>query len=192
MTSLRPLIFAVLLLAGLLPGRPWAHGDEDHSHADAQPVAPAPSAQPLRVEAASELFELVGMLQGDQLVIHLDHFASNEPVLGARIAVEGGPLKATAAVERDGRYSLPAASLAAPGRHALVFTVQAGALSDLLTGDLVVPAPPAAAATPAAGWAVWAGGRVGQAGLALAALVLLGAGLRALRRRAAAPAEATA
>lgn len=187
----RPFVLAALLLAGLLPGRPWAHGDEDHSHAEAKPVAPALSAQPLRVEAASELFELVGVLQGDQLVIYLDHFASNEPVLGARIAVEGGPLKLTGAVERDGRYSLPAAGLAAPGRHALVFTVQAGELSDLLTGDLIVPAPPTAASTPEAGWAVWAGGRVGQAVLALAAMVLLGAGLRAWRRRAAAAAGAT-
>lgn len=187
-TLFRPLIFATLLLAGLLPGRAWAHGDEDHPHADAKPVPPTLSAQPLRVEAASDAFELVGVLQGDQLVIHLDHFASNEPVLGARVAVQGGPLKATAAVERDGRYSLPAAALAAPGRHALVFTVQAGELSDLLSGDLVVPQQPAAALTPERGAGPW---RLGPMLAALAAMALLGAGLRAWRGRRAAPARAT-
>lgn len=191
MNLYRPCVLAALWLAALLPGRPWAHGDEDHSHAEAKPAAPVAGALSLRVEAASELFELVGELRGDQLVIYLDHFASNEPVLGARIAVEGGPLKATGTVERDGRYSLAAASLATPGRHALVFTVQAGELSDLLTGDLIVPAPPAAASASEAGWAVWAGDRAGQAVLVLAAVVLLGAGLRAWRRRAAAAGAAS-
>lgn len=130
----------------LLPGWLLAGGGDDHEHGPAPAAAAGPVAQALRVEAASELFELVGVLKGDTLVIHLDHFASNEPVAGAKLSVEGGPLKAAAAVEGDGVYSVPAAGLSAPGTHALVFTVQAGEASDLLTGDLVVAVPAADAA----------------------------------------------
>lgn len=129
--------------ASLLPGLLFAHGDEDHGDKAKAPVAP--TVQPLRVEAASEAFELVGQLQGDKLVIHLDRFATNEPVTGAKIDVEGGPLKAVKATERDGIYTVPAAGLNAPGTHALVFTIQTGDASDLLTGDLVVASPEHAA-----------------------------------------------
>ena len=160
----------------LLPGLLWAHGDDDHGAASAP--APTQTLSP-RVEASSELFELVGILQGGQLVIHLDRFATNEPVTGAKIAVEGGPLKATAAAEHDGVYALPAAGLAAVGTYPLVFTVQAGAESDLLTGDLVVGAPAAAAgaaaAAPQIDWRWMAA--------AVAAVFVLGAGALAWRRR---------
>ncbi|MDP1534142.1 MAG: hypothetical protein Q8L92_11255, partial [Rubrivivax sp.] len=122
-----------------------------------------------------------------KLVIHLDRFTSNEPVTGAKITVEGGPLKATAAVERDGVYTVPAAGLAAPGTHPLVFTVQAGEASDLLTGDLVVASPAAAAAhTDGIDWRSFT-----KPALATLALVLiLGAGLIAWRRRRATQAGA--
>lgn len=164
----------------LLPGLLFANGGADHDHGPAAATPPAPATQALRVEAASELFELVGTLQGDQLVIHLDRFATNAPVTGAKIAVEGGPLKATAAVERDGTYTVAAAGLAAPGTHPLVFTIQAGAASDLLTGDLVV-ASPAPAAAPA--------GDIGPRWIGTAAVVtlitvlVLGVGVFAWRRR---------
>ena len=75
----------------LLPGLLLAHGDEDHGATAAAAVAS--TAQALRMEAASELFELVAALDGGNLVIHLDRFTSNEPVTGAKISVEGGPLK---------------------------------------------------------------------------------------------------
>lgn len=178
-----------LLICGalLLPGLLLAAGSDDHSHGPATPTVVAATEQALRVEAASELFELVGVLDGDKLVIHLDRFASNEPVTGAKITVEGGPLKATAAAERDGIYTAQAAGLAAPGTHALVFTVQAGEASDLLTGDLVV-ASPAAEAVHSEGidWRSLA-----RPALAAVVLVLiLGAGLIAWRRRRATQAGA--
>lgn len=165
----------------LLPGLLWAHGDEDHGAAASAPAATA--TQALRVEAASELFELVGTVQGEQLVIHLDRFATNAPVTGARITVEGGPLKATSAVERDGIYAVPTPGLAAPGTHALVFTVQAGAENDLLNADLVVAAPAAAVvAVSAFSWR-WVAATV-------AAVTVLGIGGLAWRRRRAQPAGA--
>lgn len=169
-------MFSALLLPGLL----IAGGGDDHSHGPATPTPVAPTPQALRVEATSELFELVGVLEGDKLVIHLDRFDSNEPVSGARISVEGGPLKATTAAEQGGIYTVSAAGLSAPGTHPLVFTVQAGDASDLLTGDLVVGAPVPEAAT---------GGGIGPSWLSLpvmaaaAAALVLAAGVFAWRRR---------
>lgn len=175
----------VMCGALLLPGLLLAHGDEDHGATVAAAVAS--TAQALRMEAASELFELVAVLDGDNLVIHLDRFTSNEPVTGAKISVEGGPLKATAAVESDGVYTVPAAGLAAQGTHPLVFTVQAGEASDLLTGNLVVASAAAAAAhTDGIDWQSFT-----KPALATLALVLiLGAGLIAWRRRRATQAGA--
>ena len=161
----------------LLPAMLYAHGDEDHGDAAKKPVAP--NVQPLRVEAASEAFELVGQLQGDKLVIHLDRFATNEPVTGATVDVEGGPLKAVKATERGGVYTVPAAGLNAPGTHALVFTIQASDASDLLTGDLVVASAEGATVAgvtgglPAMRWIA----------AAVAAALVAGAALFAWRRR---------
>ena len=171
----------------LLPGLLMAGGGDDHEHGPVTAAPVSPTTQVLRVEAASELFELVAVLEGDKLVIHLDRFASNEPGTGAKLTGEGGPLKATAAVERDGIYTVPAAALAAPGTHPLVFTVQAGEASDLLTGDLVVASPAAAAAhTDGIDWQSFT-----KPALATLALVLiLGAGLFAWRRRRATQAGA--
>ncbi len=177
----------LICCALLLPGLPMAGGGDDHSHGPATPAPVASNAQALRVEAASELFELVGVLDGDKLVMHLDRFASNEPVTGAKITVEGGPLNATAAVERDGIYTAPAAGLAAPGTHPLVFTVQAGEASDLLTGDLVVASPAAAAAhTEGIDWPSFTKPALATLGLVL----VFGAGLIAWRRRRATQAGA--
>jgi cobalt-zinc-cadmium efflux system membrane fusion protein len=180
MKMFRLLICGVMLLPSLVK----AGGGDDHSHGPATGAPVAPTAQVLRVEAISELFELVGVLEGDKLVVHLDRFASNEPVTSARITVEGGPLKATPAVESDGIYTVAAAGLAAPGTHPLVFTVQAGDASDLLTGDLVVAAPSAQAAQ---------GGGFGPSWLSLpviasvaAALVLIAVVFAWHRRRASA------
>lgn len=178
MTSCRLWVGAALLLPSLL----LAGGGDDHSHGDSKAPPVAASAQPLRVEAVSELFELVGLLEGDKLIIHLDRFATNEPVTGATISVEGGPLKATAAVEREGVYTVPAAGLAAPGSHPLVFTVQAGQTSDLLTGDLVVAGASATAESSSDHGPGW----TAPLAVALAAALLLAAGVFAWRRRRAA------
>ena len=167
----------------LLPGLLFAHGDEDHGDKAKAPVAP--TVQALRVEAASEAFELVAQLQGDKLVIHLDRFATNAPVTGAKVDVEGGPLKAVKAIERDGVYTAPAVGLNTPGTHALVFTIQAGDAPDLLTGDLVVASPEHAAVAGATGLPAtrWIAA-------AVAAALVAGAALFAWRRRRASTAGA--
>ncbi len=129
---------------------PGAHGPNGE-HLDSPTTMRAASALP-RVEAKSEAFELVAELRPSELVILVDRFESNEPVLGAKLEVESGSLKAVAAFRAEqGDYAVTDAALlktlAAPGEHGLVFTLVAGKDSDLLDGTLVGSAGGVATAT---------------------------------------------
>lgn len=143
---------AALLLAATtvaLAG-PGAHGPNGE-HLDGPTPMPAASALP-RVEARSESFELVAELRPNELVIVVDRFETNEPVLGAQLEVESGALKAVAAFRAEpGDYAVTDAAmlkaLAAAGEHGLVFTLVAGTDSDLLDGTLVSGAGGVVAAT---------------------------------------------
>lgn len=119
---------------------PGAHGPNGE-HLDSPTAMRAVAALP-RVEAQSEAFELVAELRASELSILVDRYASNEPVLGARLEVESGAFKAVAAFRAEqGDYVATDAALlkalAAPGEHGLVFTLVAGQDSDLLDGTLV-------------------------------------------------------
>lgn len=141
----RPLLalaLAALLVCGNNPAlaAPGAHGPNGE-HLDSPSTMRAASALP-RVEAKSEAFELVAELRASELTILVDRYESNEPVLGAKLEVESGPLKAIAAFRAEqGDYVVTDAAmlkaLAAPGEHGLVFTLVAGKDSDLLDGTLV-------------------------------------------------------
>jgi hypothetical protein len=127
------------LLAVAAAAAPGAHGP-DGEHLDGK-LQPASGASSPRVEAHSELFELVANLKPGELSILIDRYESNEPVLGAQLEVESGSLKAVAAYRADqGDYLVTDAALlkalAAPGEHALVFTLVAGQDSDLLDATL--------------------------------------------------------
>jgi hypothetical protein len=137
------LILPLLALAG-----PGAHGPGGE-HLDAPAPATGRAALP-RLEAATEAFELVATLHASELSILVDRFASNEPVLNARLEVASGALKALAKFHADhGDYAVDDPALLKllqkPGSHALVFTLVAGEESDLLDGSLVVGAEPAVA-----------------------------------------------
>jgi len=128
---------------------PGAHGPNGE-HLDSPATVRAGSGLP-RLEAKSELFELVAELRAGELVIVLDRFETNEPVLGAKLDVESGSLKAVATFRGEqGDYRVGDAALlkalAAPGEHGLVFTIMAGQDSDLLDGTLVNAAAGGAAA----------------------------------------------
>jgi len=119
---------------------PGAHGPNGE-HLDGPTTMRATSALP-RLEAKSEAFELVAELRAGELVILIDRYESNEPVLGAKLEVESGALKAVAAFRAEqGDYLVTDAALlktlAAPGEHGLVFTLLVGQDSDLLDGTLV-------------------------------------------------------
>lgn len=119
---------------------PGAHGPNGE-HLDGPTAVRAASALP-RVEARSETFELVAELRAGELTVVVDRYETNEPVLGAKLEVESGALKAVATFRAEqGDYAVADAAmlkaLAASGEHGLVFTLVAGQDSDLLDGTLV-------------------------------------------------------
>lgn len=109
----------------------------------AAPQEVAPPGPPA-VVAQSESFELVGRLEDRGLVIYVDEFTSNQPVLGASLSLESGGQSAEAPFEADtGTYVLAQGPLLAllrqAGSHDLNFTLVSAKDSDLLTGALSVP-----------------------------------------------------
>jgi hypothetical protein len=122
-----------------LPG--FAHGDEPHGD-EPHPVAAADAGGP-RFEAATDLFEAVGRLDDGKLTLFINRFATNEPVLEAKVELESGALKAVAAFQADqGSYVVNdgpfVKALRQAGTHAVVLTVTAGEDADLLDGSLSV------------------------------------------------------
>lgn len=176
-----------------------AHEGEDHGDSPHPPdTAAAPAGAP-RATAQSPVFELVILLDsaapangaaGPTLRLLLDHFATNEPVRGAQVEVDGaGP----AVPARESSPGVYLARLGTPGPLAagtklpLTISVEAGDSADLLSTTLVIPSPTADAMAPgplaagrlgrlaAAGSALWpaaatAAAVAGLAGLALALL----------------------
>ena len=137
---------AVCMLA-LTPFPTWAgpgaHGPNGE-HLDSPKTDNSMQAG-LRIEANSDLFELVATLTGGELFIFIDRFVTNEPLLQAQVEVESGSLKAQAKFRAEiGDYLIddPALlqKLSTPGEHPLVITVIAGKDSDLLDAVLRVPA----------------------------------------------------
>ena len=167
-----------LLTVFVMPA--WAGPGHDGGHGD-EPAAATGTASP-RISTHSDLFELVGMVGGDELKIYLDRYATNEPVTNAKIEVEidgsAGKIKAIAAPQADGSYSVKNDVFAKPADLAVSFTVLAGNEADLLAGDLKIGnASDNRAhddyATPWLRWAGYAGG----------ALLFAVAGWVVLRRR---------
>ncbi len=148
-----------------------------HDHGDEAAAAATGSASP-RITAHSDLFELMGMVEGNGLKIYLDRYATNEPVTDAKIEVETGSVKGIAALLADGTYSFKNDVFAKPGDLAISFTVIAGKDADLLAGDLKIAIPVDDHAHDEAGkpwlrWAAYAG----------SALLLIGIAAAVLRRR---------
>lgn len=141
--AMAPALLAGLLwLAAYMPAAagPGAHGPNGE-HLDA-PTAPQSAAALPRMETNSDTFELVAELRSGTLTILIDRYLTNEPVLGAKVEVESGELKAVAAFRGEqGDYVVADAKLlarlATPGEHPLVFTVVAAADTDLLDGKWI-------------------------------------------------------
>ena len=128
-------VICVLIATLLTP----AFAGPGHDHGDA-PAAAAAGASTPRFTAHSDLFEAVGVLLADELSITLDRYATNEPVLKAKVELESGSFKAIAQFHADhGDFSIPSAAFKKPGTYAIVLTVTAGDQTDLLAGELVVP-----------------------------------------------------
>ena len=154
----------------------YAWAGDGHDHGDA-PAAATGTAAP-RLTSHSDLFELVGMVEGNEMKIYLDRFTTNEPVTDAKIEVEIGNIKGIAAAQADGSYIFKNDVFTKPGDLSVSFTVIAGKDADLLAGDLKIDGPiddhaHDENAKPWLRWAAYAGGA-----LLLAAIVFV-----AMRRR---------
>lgn len=117
------------------------HAHEGHDHG--APPPPVTTTIAPRADASSADFELVAIARGPLLRIYVDTFRGNEPVLGAKIDVDGPSGTVTATPTTDGAYTIEAPWLRAPGAYDLAITIEAGGLLDILTATLTIPPPPA-------------------------------------------------
>ena len=167
------------------------------AHSEAAPAgsgAVAASVLEPRVAAASTDVELLGIVEGSRLVVHVDRFETNEPIDGAKLSLERNGTSFDGKPIGEGAYLFELPWLSTPGSHELLFTLVAADLSDLLTGTLEIPEPHARAGTGAGSVPVpllsALAARTGLSGrhllaalLGLTALLALALIIRSARRR---------
>jgi hypothetical protein len=121
-----------LAAAALTSSLPAFAGD-GHNH-DAGPSAPSGPALP-RFSADSDLFELVGVVNGKLLTFYLDRFADNSPVKGASIDLDVDGAKVALKEHAPGEFEGTLADVLKPGLTAVTATIIAGTDSDILAGN---------------------------------------------------------
>ena len=136
MTSFIPLLRATLITMLVMVGSVWAH--EGHDHGDQTKTSAVAGITP-RLEANSGPFELVALLQNGELLIYLDLFETNEPIVGAKITIET-PAGQLFPEYKDGVYRVPAPWAPPKGSLDLIFAVEVDDRTEILTGTLVLPA----------------------------------------------------
>src|SRR5262245_14709945 len=129
----------------LVPCVSRAH--EGHDHDDSARAALASSTYP-RVTAQSELYEVVGILKGDRLLIYLDRATTNEPVTDAKVRVTIGDGEAIEAESTEnGTYAVSSSRLSGTGSVEIIFAVTGNNADDLLVGAIT----PSKASAPGPG-----------------------------------------
>lgn len=132
---------AAAMVAAIVINTSLALAGPGHDHGPAPAGATAPASP--RVTASSDAFELVGIVEGEVLVVYLDRFATNEPVAGATITISLNGIALKAEPQPNGTYELASPILKAPGLVEVIAEVEAGGTSDLLVGALTIPTPAA-------------------------------------------------
>ena len=112
---------------------------EGHDHGPEPKAGLGVPASP-RIVATSEAYQLVGVVEGEVLVIYLDRAADNSPVTTAtlEISLDGAPQKAEL-VAKAGTYEVTSPLLRKAGSYEVLVSLTDGAVSDLLVGTLKVP-----------------------------------------------------
>jgi len=161
--ALRHLTGALLFVLGST--LVFAHGGEDHSHEKASTPTPVIPGAP-KVEASTDVVELVGVFEHGILTVYLDTFDTNMPVTQAQIDVTHDTHTATAKEVRPGVYQATLPWAEPPGLYPLSVTVEATDLLDVLEAKLDTRTRPATEA-PNPSWLRRMGG-----GMDIAALMM--------------------
>lgn len=125
------------ILVLLLPRCVFAHGGEDHGDEARAPASLSASGSPLELKSPD--VELLGVLQDGKLTVFADRYATNEPILNAKIELESEGRKLQLLATKEGSYAAAADWLKQPGTHEVVVSVEANGLEDLLIGTLKIP-----------------------------------------------------
>src|SRR3990172_9381719 len=115
-------IVCAALAALLAAGADAARAHEGHDHGPETPAAGAPASP--RVVATSERYQLVGIAEGEVLVIYLDRAEDNSPVTSATLEVSlaGQPYKVELQ-EKAATYEVTAPLLRKPGSYEVLVTL---------------------------------------------------------------------
>lgn len=162
-----PPLFSVLgltLVLGFAPS--WALAGEGHDYGEA-PAAAAGPALP-RFAATSDLFELVGVLDGQKLALYLDHAGDNSPVKEAQLELDIAGARVPVTRVADGEFQAALAAPLAEGVSPVTATVAAGSETDLLAGEIDVHAAAHAPSEPAGRRNAWMAAAVAAVLTALA------------------------
>lgn len=153
------------------PFATWADAGHDHGVASAA----APSSALPRFTAVSETFELVGVVDGQQIRLYLDHAQDNSPVKAATLELELGGIKVALKPRGEAEFEATLAQALKPGVTSVTATVLAGQETDLLAGDLEIHEDALSdASAHSLPWKVYGGWAIG--GLLTLALLLWGVG----------------
>ncbi|MBL8308808.1 MAG: hypothetical protein JNL19_00155 [Burkholderiales bacterium] len=129
-------LFTVVLATTLLLAARVEAGP-GHDHGAAVPVVAGPALP--RFSTQSDLFEAVGVLGKEELVVFIDRAATNEPVLNATVALESGNVKAVGKFEAAlGEYHFDGKPFQQTAVYPITLTIKAGNDNDLLSADLDV------------------------------------------------------
>lgn len=141
-------IVLVMLYTALAPV--FASPGHDHG----SEIAGAAPPETPRVAMTSENFQLVGVVEGEVLVLYLDRASDNEPVSTANIEVSLNGDAIEAALQPDGVYEIASPLLKKAGQIEVLATIMNGDMSDLLVGSLNIPqrAMDRSSSTPIAGF----------------------------------------
>ncbi|MDP2028271.1 MAG: HlyD family efflux transporter periplasmic adaptor subunit [Thiobacillus sp.] len=138
MTTLKKMALLLpWILILLMPRCVLAHGGEDHGDEARAPVSQSVSGSPLELKSPD--VELLGVLQDGKLTVFADRYATNEPILNAKIELDSKGRKLQLRPAQDGSYTAAADWLKQPGTYEIVVSVEAAGLEDLLIGTLQIP-----------------------------------------------------
>ncbi len=146
------IFFLATVLAAAPPVRAGGDSSDGHSHGPA--AAPVTTPMAPRAVAATEEFEVVAILDGKQLLVYVDRFATNAPVTQAKVEIDGAGLKGFARETAPGVYAMSIAKPMSPNKYPLTIGIEVGDTADLLTASLDIPHPDEAAEHPP-WWRQW-------------------------------------